>query len=272
MSAVIDIVHAPPPSAGRAGLGGYLQISTRGRHLLRSLRFAAPALIGVQSGRKQLRFGDARAAFDAGQWFAVPAGVQLDIENIPPDAQRPYAALCIEFDPQFLRHRAPATSRPAPWLGLRASAALTQAVDHLRDGLAASEALPDALLRHRFEEVWLALAEQGFASGLAPEPSTAERVRALLATDPQRAWRSAEVAARLAMSEATLRRRLAEQQLSLRMLMGDLRLGQALAQLQSTTRTIERIAWDAGYQSASRFAAAFRRRYGCAPSAIREPA
>lgn len=256
-----------PPFAARAGLGGYLQINSAGRHLLRSLRFAAPALIAVQSGRKRLRRGDEGIEFGAGQWFAVPAGVQLDVENIPDDAQTPYAALCIEFDPQLLR-RSVRTSHPPPWQSLHAGPALTQAVTHLRDGLA-EDTLADALLRHRFEEVWLALAEQGFAAGLRAEPGTRERVHALLATDPRRPWRSAEVAAALAVSEATLRRRLAEDGCGLRELLTDLRLGQALAQLQSTARPVERIAYDAGYQSASRFSAAFRRRFGLAPSAIR---
>lgn len=257
-----------PPYAARAGLGGYLQINSAGHHRLRSLRFSAPALIAVQSGRKRLRRGDDQIVFDAGQWFAVPAGVQLDVENIPADAQTPYAALCIEFDPQLLRARAAAPRTPPPWLPLQAGPALTQAVTHLRDGLA-EPALAEALLRHRFEEVWLALAEQGFHAGLRAEPGARERVHALLAGDPQRAWRSAEIAAQLALSEATLRRRLAADGTTLRELLGDLRLGQALAQLQSTTRAIERIAHDAGYQSASRFSAAFRRRFGVAPSAIR---
>ncbi|WP_020647904.1 hypothetical protein [Solimonas variicoloris] len=35
-----------PPYAARAALGGYLQISARGRHRRRSMRFAAPALAG----------------------------------------------------------------------------------------------------------------------------------------------------------------------------------------------------------------------------------
>lgn len=255
-----------PPYAAHAALGGYLQISARGRHRLRSMRFAAPALIGVQAGRKRLRHGTERIEFCAGQWFAVPAGVALDVENLPP-ADGPYRALCLEFEPALLREHAAARGAPPPWLTLRSEPALLQAVEHLHAGLA--QPLPERLLRHRFEEVWLALAEQGFVAGLQAEPTIAERVRTLLAAEPARAWRSAEIAARLALSEATLRRRLAEQKTGLRELLGDLRLGQALAQLQSTQRPVERIAYDAGYRSASRFAAAFRRRYGVAPSAIR---
>ncbi|WP_051362246.1 helix-turn-helix transcriptional regulator [Solimonas soli] len=266
----MSVAGERPPAAARAGLGGYLQISTRARHLLRSVRFAAPALIAVQSGRKQLRRGDACTVFEAGQWFAVPAGEQIDVENIPPGDGAPYEALCIEFDARLLRGER-RDVEPSPWLRLRPDAALVQAVLHLRDGLATAPALPDSLLRHRFEEVWLALAEQGFIAGLRAEAGIAERVRMLIAADPARAWRSAEIAARLAMSPATLRRRLADEHSSLRALLDDLRLGQALAQLQSTTRPIERIAFDAGYRSASRFAAAFRRRYGLAPSAVRVP-
>ncbi|WP_051277995.1 helix-turn-helix transcriptional regulator [Solimonas flava] len=258
-----------PPSAARAALGGYLQISARGCHRLRSVRFTAPALIGVQAGRKRLRRGPERIEFGAGAWFAVPAGVVLDIENLPP-ADGPYRALCLAFDPALLRASAVAArAAPPPWQALRTEPALLQAVEHLHAGLAQPQPLPERLLRHRFEEVWLALAEQGFVAGLQAAPTTAERVRALLAGAPSRLWRSAEVAARLALSEATLRRRLAEEDTGLRELLGDLRLGQALAALQSTQQPVARIAYDAGYRSASRFAAAFRRRYGVAPSTIR---
>ncbi|NKF21101.1 helix-turn-helix transcriptional regulator [Solimonas marina] len=255
-------------SAVRDGLGGYLQISARGRHLLRSLRFASPALIHVQHGEKRLRHAGQHASFASGTWFAVPAGMQLDVENVPTTDSTPYRALCIEFAPTLLRPQADARLALRPWYPLHADAALTQAVEHLRDGLA-EPSLPDRVLQHRFAEVWLALTEQGFSAGIPRQPTAAERVRELLMHSPSTHWRSRIVATGLAISEATLRRRLAAEGTSLRQIAIDLRLGAALAQLQSTSRPIQRIADDAGYQSASRFTAAFRRRYGLTPSAIR---
>nr|WP_259372002.1 helix-turn-helix transcriptional regulator [Caldimonas mangrovi] len=78
-----------------------------------------------------------------------------------------------------------------------------------------------------------------------------------------------EVAARLAMSEATLRRRLRAEGASFNELLADVRMSFAMTLLQSTDRSVAHIASDVGYESASRFAIRFRERFGFAPTAIR---
>lgn len=70
------------------------------------------------------------------------------------------------------------------------------------------------------------------------------------------------------MSEATLRRRLAEEDRSFSEMTIDVRMAHALS-LQSTDRSVTQIAFDAGYESASRFAVRFRKRFGFAPTAVR---
>ena len=82
-------------------------------------------------------------------------------------------------------------------------------------------------------------------------------------------WSSDAVARSLAMSEATLRRRLAAEGVTLRELIADVRMASALVLLQATSRPVSEIASAVGYDSPSRFAVRFRGRFGFAPTAVR---
>ncbi len=72
------------------------------------------------------------------------------------------------------------------------------------------------------------------------------------------------------MSEATLRRKLADEGDCLSGILADARLSFALTLLQATTQPVTQIALAVGYQSPSHFTVRFRRRFGFSPSAIRE--
>ena len=82
-------------------------------------------------------------------------------------------------------------------------------------------------------------------------------------------WSSDAIARSLAMSEATLRRRLAAEGVTLRELIADVRMASALVLLQATSRPVSEIASAVGYDSPSRFAVRFRDRFGFAPTAVR---
>lgn len=73
----------------------------------------------------------------------------------------------------------------------------------------------------------------------------------------------------MAVSEATLRRRLAADGTTFGDVLADVRMTQALGLLQTTSLPINRIALDVGYACPSRFAQRFRARFGITPSAIR---
>ncbi|WP_033852456.1 helix-turn-helix transcriptional regulator, partial [Yersinia wautersii] len=82
-------------------------------------------------------------------------------------------------------------------------------------------------------------------------------------------FRSSEVAEHMTMSEVVLRRKLAAENILLRDLMIDVRMTSALRLLQGTDWPISLIANQIGYESSSRFAERFRKRFGFAPTAIR---
>jgi AraC-like DNA-binding protein len=74
------------------------------------------------------------------------------------------------------------------------------------------------------------------------------------------------------MSEATLRRRLAEKSETLSGILLDLRMSAALSLLQATEDSIAQVALSVGYESPSRFAQRFRERFGFSPSQVRHDA
>jgi len=132
-----------------------------------------------------------------------------------------------------------------------------------------SNTVPAKVVESRVREVLVWLAHKGLRFGLDRHADLAQRVRTLLAQDLEQPWTVKEVAALVAMSEATFRRRLAEQSLSFQQLLIDVRMTRALALLQVTDLPISEIALSVGYDSASRFAARFRSRFSFSPSTVR---
>lgn len=77
------------------------------------------------------------------------------------------------------------------------------------------------------------------------------------------------MASAFAMSEATLRRKLADEGTKLSEILVDTRLSFALTLLQSTAQSVTQIALNVGYQTPSHFATRFRSRFGVPPTPIR---
>jgi AraC-like DNA-binding protein len=66
-----------------------------------------------------------------------------------------------------------------------------------------------------------------------------------------------------------LRSKLSAENIALHYLMNDIRINRALTLLQTTDWPTSAIAQHVGYESSSRFAERFRKRFGCDPTAIR---
>lgn len=246
----------------------HVTISARRRQRISGVSFPELTLMRVHAGTKRAGHGAGKTEIREGEILAVTPGVSLQIENLPPSRHAPYVAQCLGIGNDMLRAsaRAPRRNRQA-WAALRPTPALDQAWQHAIRGL--EDGLPESLLRHRVGELLEALTLAGFTPILAREIGTAEQVRAILASDPARAWRAEAVAAGLAMSAATLRRKLAAEHASFRGIVQEVRLVHALMLLQGTRQPIQRVAMACGYTSTSRFAARFRDRFGTLPSELR---
>lgn len=240
-----------------------LDVYTRHRQRIASAPFAELSVVRILRGSKRVDDGHDMAEVMAGQYLVVAPGQLLNVENLPAEGVYAASCLCIAADVPRPRVDVP----PRRWAGLPARTVLDQAFDHAEQGL--REGLAPSLLSYRIGELLEALALCGFVPLPKDGEPTTERVRMLLAMAPAEDWRAETVASRLAMSPATLRRRLAAEGSGFRDLLEEVRLGHALALVQGSAQPLKWVAHACGYQSASRFAERFRERFGCLPSELR---
>ncbi len=178
-------------------------------------------------------------------------------------------------DPDYAKRAAAIASsgRPLPMVRLleHVPSTLATAFEAATQVLAAQATIPDAIARLRLLEVMHWLLEAGVVLQRADvDPTTAVRVRSQLAGRLDLDWTADRMAGELAMSSATLRRRLAAEGTTFADLVVDARMSSALTLLQATSQSVAGIALLVGYESASRFAIRFRQRFGFAPSAVRQ--
>lgn len=250
----------------------------RGLEILR-VRVEYPTLILVDRGIKAVKVDRGGVRALRGQGIVIGGNQTVDFTNSVPDGLH-YEARWLLFDPALLDdayYLARAAQVESP--GSRAAAArllpqvpqrLADAFENARLALAPSAGIPDAVARQRVLEVMHWLLEEGVVLRSSPaNPSVSVKVRALIAGRLDSDWTADRVASELALSEATLRRRLATENTSLTELLVDARMSTALTLLQATTQPVSDIAFSVGYESPSRFAVRFRRRFGFAPTAVR---
>ncbi|WP_169307249.1 helix-turn-helix transcriptional regulator [Chitiniphilus eburneus] len=266
--------HGERMQLGRAGLFQF-------RRETRVLRapFFSPCLIAVLAGEKRIHRGEETLLCRPGQWIGVGAGQEVSFTNLPDPHLGYFAGLTIVGDTGWMKRFADQYAAELPST-LDADLVFTPdgvcwktLSDYVEQVLLPqSSALDAALVEHRWQALWLALARQGVARDLvlAQPGSWRERVARLIDYDPAQDWRMGEVARRLAVSEATLRRRLLEENTSFAALLSDVRMGRALGLVMQTQQPIQRVAQACGYNSPSRFTDAFRARFGLTPTALRE--
>lgn len=261
-----------PILRAREGVGVTARILQHQSLAFARVPFNHPVLIVVQRGTKTLRASGGEWVVPAGQAIAINRGQTLDIRN-QPAADGCYEARWLVWDESLLATPAVESSASRPvrsaWpLGLL-SPAFMQAVNTAITAVLEPEATPLEVARHRMRELLVWLATCGAHFEPAGVPSVQGRVRSMFAAAPERAWTASQVGAQLAMSEATLRRRLGAEGVGLSELLVDVRMSLALTLLQATNRPVAQIAMDTGYESPSRFAVRFRKRFGFAPTTVR---
>ena len=251
----------------------------RGLEILRS-RVEQPALILVDRGIKVVRAARGAAVRALpGQAIVLGGNQTVDFTNSVSDGTH-YEARWLLFDAALLEDpfylsrsqqvETPDQSLAAARLISPVQEGLASAFERARQALASRERIPDSVARQRLLEVMHWLLEEAIVLRSAPVNTSASvKVRALIAGRLDDEWTADRVASKLALSEATLRRRLAAEETSLTELLVEARMATALTLLQATTQPVSDIALSVGYESPSRFAVRFRQRFGFAPTAVR---
>jgi AraC-like DNA-binding protein len=236
------------------------------------LALDSPALILLQHGKKKLQSGQRRWSLQGGDAIVLAAGQSFDVSN-QLSAQGLFEARWLLWDKAIIKVFEHGCREARP---LRQAAVLRDvgrefydSVDRAIEAISNAPQVPIEVARHRLAEVlvWLSLRNITLA---APQGvSVAARLRSLFAGSLSEPWTMLSAAARLAMSEATLRRRLSAEGVTFGSVLTDARMSFAMTLLQSTDHEVSRIASSVGYDSASRFSVRFRARFGFAPTAIR---
>lgn len=242
------------------------------RYRLKTLTLRDELFIAVLHGRKELHSADSRFSALPGQGLLMASGTQWDVVN-DPHGQPRYEALVLSFTPELLadfqtRHASPDLHPVETAQRISVDAELLSTLQRAQPG-AASGALSTPLLLHRCMEVLLLLAERGWRYRSPRPQGWDERVRRMVAQRPHADWSSASVAALFHISESTLRRRLDEHGQTLAALVREVRLETALGLLQTTALAVGEVAQRCGWESHSRFTAAFQERWGVTPSVVR---
>lgn len=256
-------------------LATFSDISVTVSHTLKTVRVRSPGVVWVRAGHKGIitpQRADGQLMVQAGGLCLLGAGHQWDVSNHVGPSGR-YAASVWGVPEAVLDAFAthyPALAGQPPLNGF----ATTRAPDDWaqtweRAQRAASQGPTSASAVHRGVEMLLTLAEQRLVFPSRVQLSWTDRVTNLIAQRPHADWSVDTLASHFLLSGSTLRQRLQEEDSNVTACLRDVRLELGLSLLQSTDIPVGQIAQRCGYESHSRFTAAFRTRFGLSPSSVR---
>lgn len=236
--------------------------------------FFDATLLLVLSGGLEIRAGEkSDSVNNAAGLCKVDPGFVADLSKIPA-ADGPFRSIYLTISPCAITHfhqRYPemsVTGRTSPQIDMVSTdenllTAFHQLITDLE-----LDRLSDFRLELRVFDLLLALAERG-RGFVAQQNGMGERLKAILRDAPEARWTAHSAGHALAMSEATLRRRLAEEGLRFDRLLLDIRMHHALMLLQTTSWNLLHIADACGYRSQARFSERFKARFGVSPAQVR---
>jgi AraC-like DNA-binding protein len=221
-----------------------------------------PLLVLIVNGAKTISTQHETISIHAPDMLLVPSNTAFSVIN--KSDKYSYKAHCVVFDTATLNgfyQRYPASNvdflqKP---LVLAGQTELSNAIIRLNDNL------PYNIMQTRYDEILAWLAYEKIYLLPAPD-NVVSKIRKLIENVPYEKWLMDDVAARLAMSKSTLRRVLNAEGCTYAELVDNCRTSHAVALLQSTDYSIERIAQECGYSSAYRFSLKFKKRFGVTPA------
>lgn len=258
------------------GLCSVAHSQLRTRQPISGFHFHSPTLLLILSGTLTFRFPHAPLSLTPESGFAlVNPGQFVDLDKHPHEDGAPFRSLFITLNEAVIeRFRLlwpAAIAAESPATVLRTCDSVAAILPPLRTLLESVNAddLSTARLEIRLFDLLHCLLEQGLAFSPPARNGVSSRLRRLLEQQPDRRWTAKLAGQALAMSEATLRRRLNGENLKFDALLREVRLQHGMVLLQTTRWPLSQIADASGYLSAARFSARFRTRFGVSPARLR---
>lgn len=253
-------------------------IYSRNRQQIRKVPIWSPSFILVLAGSKAIYVGEKEIRCNKGDFFVVPAPSSFNMLNIPDKRTNEYLSIYIPFKQSLLekflqlyRSVDAAKIQHTGSISGKGNVQLYASVLHFLEVLH-PQMEEESIIEHRILEILLCLVKiyNVFHIFLPMSPSWTKRVSSLILTDPSRKWRVHEVCDMLRLSESTLNRNLRKENTNFQLIIDDIRFSKALTQIQCTSTPINRIAYDIGYNSVSRFTERFRERFNITPTQLRK--
>ncbi|MEM8486350.1 MAG: AraC family transcriptional regulator [Bacteroidota bacterium] len=271
----MDLLNTPERSAAHQPAPGIyvLPIVQATTATFSDLYIRDTALFFIENGSKRvMHAGGSELIGETGDVMVFPSDAVVMIENRTWSGAD-YRAVGITFDKtlvaQIFEHAAPGrTTQP-----VQVVSPTPGETDHMLNTVrntTTDATLPTPIVTHRFLELLVWIKAMGVNLTAPVDDSPLGQVRALLETDLTHPWRSKEVADHFAMSEATMRRWLAQTGDSFSKILINSRLERGLSLLQTTAASISEIALNCGFKTPSHFSDSFKMRFGIPPKSIRD--
>ncbi|AYH01370.1 helix-turn-helix transcriptional regulator [Pectobacterium parmentieri] len=238
--------------------------------------FYEATLLLVLSGQLIILEQDKTTVVDTpSQLCLITPDARADLTKTPGGHDPAFRSIFLTFSPTllarfYLRYPEQLTQvyRLRPFTALALDGDLTRTLQHLVEGITGNT-LNESRLELRLMDMLLVLSERGYHFGVPPQPGVSTQLRALISEEPERHWTAQSAGRLLAMSEATLRRRLSAEQTRFEVLLLETRMQHAMMLVQTTSWSMQRLAEACGYKSSARFSERFKNRFGCSPTKIR---
>ncbi|KQZ45041.1 helix-turn-helix transcriptional regulator [Duganella sp. Root1480D1] len=225
-----------------------------------------PMLICVLDGRKKLgSLGEIDCP--TGSFVILSNHPSITMRNIPGDTE--YLALIVEFDYDDFNCLPPKQARTAPFVQGEIGAAFEKTLQQFVEWSAFAPPSMWAIRRQEILQLLYHLGHEQVSAVIEP-PSLSHKLYAIISADIANDVNADMLASQLAVSESTLRRKLAAEGTTLQAIKDRARLGFGLHLVQTTFDPIGRVAERCGYQSQSRFTDKFKQFFGLTPSELRK--
>lgn len=252
----------------------FFDISVAVSHTLKTVRVRKHGVVWVRAGNKGIitpQRADGQLLVPAGGLCLLAAGHQWDVSNhIGPTGR--YAASVWTIPDAvadaFASHYPALASQP-PLNGFATTTAPDDWAQTWERAQRAGSQGHSASAVHRGVELLLTLAEQRLVFPSRVQLSWTDRVTNLISQSPHADWSVDTLVQHFLISGSTLRQRLQEENSNVTACLHEVRLELGLSLLQSTDIPVGQISQRCGYESHSRFTAAFRNRFGLSPSSVR---
>lgn len=264
-------LHGSLVSLARADMArDYLCIRAKNQHGLANIQVNQLHMGMILHGQKQLTLHHQQVNLSAGDLFIIKPDTVADTINIPDPETGEYLTILVPMCEEVIHAAQMIWAKP---ITDKTEAILRFSIhdfaSHLLGWQTALFEQDMVKARLSIAAILVQLCQQHCSDVLiVPAPQLSKRIYQWVLEQPQHAWQSSEIEARLGLSSATLRRKLSQEQTSLREIITRARLAYALELLYSNKLPMKTIAAKSGYQSVATFRARFMQRYQVDPNVL----